>query len=348
VDAIKLFRTGASIRLAKEVDSIGGKAAAKDALLRDGIREELASDISFAKSLFLYGMLLSVALMVAFGFFISISISRNVTAASSQVSLNAASLAVTMSEHEKSVALQGSAVAETTTTVAELLASSTLSYEQADAASIAAEKSKATALEGMGLAEHSAAEMLSLEKKMGQIAQHIVGLSEQTTQIATIARLVGELASETNMLALNAAVEAARAGEHGAGFAVVASEIRKLADQTKQSAEHTNAIVGEIQKSTNSMVMTAEDGSKTTLQVASNVKEAAASFVVVKDLLDVASVNMKQVLLNSKQQGAALTQINEAMSTINNSAREMLTATAQSRVGIERLTEVSKTMNDLV
>jgi methyl-accepting chemotaxis protein len=39
------------------------------------------------------------------------------------------------------------------------------------------------------------------------------------------------------MLALNASVEAARAGDSGKGFGVVASEIRKLADQSRKSAE---------------------------------------------------------------------------------------------------------------
>jgi len=183
---------------------------------------------------------------------------------------------------------------------------------------------------------------------MAAIAKQILSLSEQAGQIGNISKLVGELAGETNMLALNAAVEAARAGEHGKGFAVVASEIRKLADQSRQSAEKASQIVTEIQKSTNAMVMVAEDATKISHQVSDGVAQTSVAFKSLGQLSEGVYQNAQQVLLNSKQQAAALVQINEAMQNINNSSREMIAGTNQAMTGVQALTRVANHLREMV
>ena len=62
-------------------------------------------------------------------------------------------------------------------------------------------------------------------------------------QIGILAESIMGITAQTNLLALNASIEAARAGEAGKGFAVVADEIRKLADESRNTANGIQNIV---------------------------------------------------------------------------------------------------------
>jgi methyl-accepting chemotaxis protein len=347
-EAIEIVKSGDAIRISRESDSQADETAKADLSVRDRLREQVTYDIQSAKALMLYGSIGVIVLLTCFGVLISVLLGRDIAANANKISSTAIAIAATLVQHEKAVAQQGSSVAETTSTVEELVSSARLSAEQADSAARAANTAQETTNNGLELVSRNQIETATLEQKMSAIAKQILNLSEQAGKIGSISKLVGELASETNMLALNAAVEAARAGEHGKGFAVVASEIRKLADQSKQSAEKSSQIVSEIQKSTNTMVMTAEDGTKTTRQVTDSVAQAAKAFAALGDLSVGVYQNAQQVLLNSKQQASALIQINEAMQNINNGSREMISGTKQARSGVDELTTVAEHLRRMI
>lgn len=77
--------------------------------------------------------------------------------------------------------------------------------------------------------------------------------SKVVEQINVLTESIMQITSQTNLLALNAAIEAARVGEAGKGFSVVAEEIRKLADQSKDTAIEIHNITSKVTGSVNDL-----------------------------------------------------------------------------------------------
>ncbi|SEM71555.1 methyl-accepting chemotaxis protein [Paenibacillus sp. OV219] len=89
-------------------------------------------------------------------------------------------------------------------------------------------------------------EMETIHETVQHATEVMQLLEQQSQQIGGITEMITEVANRTNLLALNASIEASRAGEHGRGFAVVALEIRKLAEQSKLSAQQISELIGDV------------------------------------------------------------------------------------------------------
>jgi len=76
-----------------------------------------------------------------------------------------------------------------------------------------------------------------------EINTQTLSTNESVLTIKDAAQLITSIAEETNLLSLNASIEAARAGELGRGFAVVADQIKKLAEQSNESAKYIDTII---------------------------------------------------------------------------------------------------------
>jgi myosin heavy subunit len=282
------------------------------------------------------------------GWFLNRSIASALQETASTLSSTSSEMASAIEQHERTAIHQSAAVHETTATMDELDASFRQTMEIVTTAADTARQAASVAEEGIRTVRQTHDGMVGLKDKVGTIAEQILGLSEQTSQIGSITNLVSDLANQTNMLALNAAVEAARAGEHGKGFNVVASEIRKLADESKKSAERISTLVEDLQKATNSTVMATEEGTKTVDQAILLAEDTVQAFQSVVASSTTASEAAQQTLLSVPQQVTAVQQVLTSMDSLNTGARETADGIGQTKIGIDNLRSTALKLKEMI
>ncbi|MEA5421119.1 methyl-accepting chemotaxis protein [Spirulina sp. CCNP1310] len=291
---------------------------------------------------------LSIAIAIAASIWIIRNITQRLNETANTLAASTTEIAATVEQQERTASQQAASVSETTTTMDELGASSRQSSQQAEAATSAAQQALNLTDGGTAAVGKTLEGITVLRDKVSAIAEQILHLSEQTGQIGNISQLVSDLANQTNMLALNAAVEAVRAGEHGKGFSVVATEIRKLADQSKQSAQKINDLVTDIQHAINSTVMVTDEGTKTVEISVQSTQQTASAFAGVADAVNNVVINNQQISLNIKQQVTAIEQVVQAMNSINQGAKETANGIRQTRMGTQQLQQASEILKDMV
>lgn len=346
--AIEIWRTGEGRKLGQDLEKLlldFENAENKTLLVRE--KAQFAA-LDGLNRLVVLATFLSAILSIAIGLWIASIISKAVNQTVNMIASSSTEIAATVEEQERTVSQQAASVNQTTTTMDELGASSQQSAEQAEASAAGARQALGLAESGTQAVHETMAGMSTLKEKVGAIAEQIVRLSEQTNQIGNVSDVVGDIANQTNMLALNAAVEAARAGEHGKGFGVVAGEIRKLADQSKKSAEKINTLVTDIQAAISKTVMVTDDGTKNVDEGIKLAQGTAETFTGVADSINNVFLNSQQISLSSKQQAIAIEQVIEAMNAINLGARENASGISQVKSSTQLLTEAAQKLKSVV
>lgn len=220
--------------------------------------------------------------------------------------------------------------------------------------------------------EHAVEHMSTLSRQTNDtLAALITMIESTTTNIATVSRqtdatnasaetiqnavqMIQTIAEQTNLLSLNASIEAARAGEAGKGFAVVAEEIRKLAEDSSNSANEIESIVQELLNNSNisveKMNAVSQDSviQKEKLQQTRNdfedlMKEIQSVYAASKNIYEQTErlEEQKNTIHNVVQQLASISQENAATTQETSTSMQELSNT------IEDCRQETVTLTDL-
>ncbi|MFL0198349.1 PocR ligand-binding domain-containing protein [Clostridium sp. WILCCON 0269] len=144
--------------------------------------------------------------------------------------------------------------------------------------------------------EELSASSISVSENQQSLNTEIINVKDIAVEINSILDAIKSIADETKMLGLNAAIEAARAGEAGRGFGVVASEIRKLSQNSKDTAIKILELTKKIQDSVDKTVESSKSTLQTTEQQTAAIQETTANLqqitIISEELNKLASSRM--------------------------------------------------------
>lgn len=219
----------------------------------------------------------------------------------------------------------------------------------AEKAAATADQTALMSLEGTKAIDKVSAQMKSINETVVSLSEAFKHLTERSNEIGNITEVITSIAEQTNLLALNAAIEAARAGEQGKGFAVVADEVRKLAEQSAQSAEQITRLITIIQndtKQTMNSVISATGEVKEGLVV---VHEAGGAFQkiensiteVVTQINDVTNL-VKNLTAGTSEIETAISGVKEVAETAAGSTQTVSAATQEQLASMEEIAAASQ------
>lgn len=217
-----------------------------------------------------------------------------------------------------------------------------------------AENTAEASKKGLRNIEEVTTQMNSINTNVGNLSVSINTLEGRIKEIGDITKVITDISSQTNLLALNAAIEAARAGEQGKGFAVVADEVRKLAEQSSQSAEQITSLISQIQvdtKTTIQSMSTAKNEVDLGLNIVQNAGNSFGEIEVsINDLVNLFEevfVSLKELKDNTDVINVSVMEVNSMAEEAAANTENVSAATEEQVASMEEIAASSSSLANL-
>jgi methyl-accepting chemotaxis protein len=208
-----------------------------------------------------------------------------------------------------------------------------------------------SAIDGKKAIEQSVSQMNNIQSSVGHASRSITELGEQAQHIGNIVAAIQGIANQTNLLALNAAIEAARVGEQGKGFTVVATEIRKLAEQSSQSAKQIAEYIQSVQAKINTAVFDMEVGAREVADGTAVMNHVSQSFDQIHRTVNEVTYQIRNISDLSKQIVSGTHEVVKSFGVVSevasSSAAETQTVSAATEEQLASMEEIAASANAL-
>lgn len=248
------------------------------------------------------------------------SSSSNVNEASSKltsdvinVTDNSKMIAHSIEEIERGTVSQAYAAEESATTMGQIA----IGIQQvADVASTVSSHTnfiETKVRDGHSAVRHSIEQMNAIQSGTEEELTIIHQLQQESAEIGLISKMITDISDQTNLLALNASIEAARVGEAGQGFAVVAGEVRKLSEQTADSAAQINVLIQKVQNYTEQAVSAATSGEENVALGLQSIQQLEQRFIDIVEAVTQITAEIEQLSNSAQEMNANTEEISSSM-----------------------------------
>ncbi|MDR1754812.1 MAG: methyl-accepting chemotaxis protein [Eubacterium sp.] len=171
-------------------------------------------------------------------------------------------------------------------------------------------------------------------RQMDEMMKAVEEITNASSQIEKVIKVIDDIAFQTNILALNAAVEAARAGAAGKGFAVVAEEVRNLASKSAEAAKNTGGLIENSIEKANLGLNIATETSASLKEIVTGINESAEI--------------MAQIAQLSDEQASAVAEVNTGIDQVAQVVQQNSATAQESAAAAEEMSSQATVLENLI